>query len=132
MAQEKKKQEFFNELVPFLKPLQSYIKRRLRIAYLTQEITRPVDNSGDILDRVILNAYENYSHKPDDLALEAWLYQIANKELQSYLSREQSRENAALVLKLCRERNWVPWKKCRLPPTQKENLGFPRTSTTVK
>ena len=92
LAQEKKKQEFFNELVPLLKPLQFYIKRRLRIAYLTQQITRPVDTSGDILDRVILNAYENYSHKPEDLPLELWLYQIANKELQSYLSKEQSRE----------------------------------------
>lgn len=48
--------------------------------------------SGDILDQVILNAYENYSHKPEDLALEPWLYQLANKELQSYLFKEQFSE----------------------------------------
>lgn len=98
LAQEKKKQEFFNEIVPLLKPLQFYIRRRLRIAYLTQQITRPVDTTGDILDRVILNAYENYSHKPEDLALEPWLYQIANKELQNYLSKEQSREKRSASL----------------------------------
>lgn len=92
LAQEKNKPDFFNELVPLLKPLQFYIRRRLRIAYLTQQITKPLATSGDILDRVILSAYENYSHKPDDLALEAWLYQITNKELRSYLSKEQFRE----------------------------------------
>jgi RNA polymerase sigma factor (sigma-70 family) len=92
LAQKKKKQEFFNELVPLLKPLQFYVRRRLRIAYLTQQITTPPASSGDILDRVILAAYENYPHKPDDLALEPWLYQITNKELQSYLSKEQSSE----------------------------------------
>jgi RNA polymerase sigma factor (sigma-70 family) len=72
--------------------LQSYIRRRLRIAYLTQQITEPIATSGDILDRVILNAYENYSHRPKDLALEQWLYQITNKELEGYISEEQSRE----------------------------------------
>lgn len=92
LAQEKNKQDFFNELIPLLKPLQFYIRRRLRIAYLTRQITTPLATSGDILDRVILNAYENYSHKPEDLALEPWLYQITNKELQSYLSKEESRE----------------------------------------
>jgi RNA polymerase sigma factor (sigma-70 family) len=98
LAQEKNKEEFFNELVPLLKPLQFYITRRLRIAYLNQQITRPLASSGDILDRVILNAYENYSHKPEDLALEPWLYQIANRELRSYLSNEQSWEKRSASL----------------------------------
>jgi RNA polymerase sigma factor (sigma-70 family) len=91
LAEERNKQEFFNELVPLLKPLQFYIRRRLRIAYLTDQITKPLATSGDILDRAILHAYENYSRKPKDLALESWLYQITNKELQRYLSKEQSR-----------------------------------------
>jgi hypothetical protein len=117
LAQGKNKQEFFNEFVPLLKPLQFYIRRRLRIAYLTQQITRPLATSGDMLDRVILNAYENYSHKPEDLALEPWLYQVANRELQRYLSNEQSGEKRNASFKGYRARNLVPWKKCRLPPT---------------
>jgi RNA polymerase sigma factor (sigma-70 family) len=92
LAQDRNRQEFFNEIVPLLGPLQSYIRRRLRIAYLTQQITKPIATSGDILDRVILNAYENYAHRPKDLALEQWLYQITNKELDRYISKEQSRE----------------------------------------
>ena len=33
LASEGKRDEFFREIIPLLKPLRSYIKRRLRIAY---------------------------------------------------------------------------------------------------
>jgi hypothetical protein len=64
LAAEKNKQEFFNELLPLLGSLKSYIKRRLRIAHLNSEIRTAAVTSGDIVDDVILHAYENYSRKP--------------------------------------------------------------------
>jgi RNA polymerase sigma factor (sigma-70 family) len=85
-----KKQEFFQQIIPLLNPLKTYIKRRLRIAYLDLQVRTPVYTSDDILDRVVLRAYENYEKKPADLTLEQWLYRIANEILENYLHRRHS------------------------------------------
>jgi RNA polymerase sigma factor (sigma-70 family) len=90
LASEGKKEEFLNQITPILVPLKSYIKRRLRIAYLDLEIRTPVYTSGDILDQVVLRAYENFAKKPENLTLEQWLYQIANEEVEKYLRKRKS------------------------------------------
>jgi RNA polymerase sigma factor (sigma-70 family) len=90
LASEGKKEEFLNQITPILVPLKSYIKRRLRIAYLDLEIRTPVYTSGDILDQVILRAYENFAKKSENLTLEQWLYQIANEEVEKYLRKQKS------------------------------------------
>ncbi len=82
-----RKDAFFQRILPLLGPLKSYIKRRLRIAYLTGEIRTQVYTSGDILDQVVLSAYENYDRKPADLSLREWLYRLANETLDSYLRK---------------------------------------------
>jgi RNA polymerase sigma factor (sigma-70 family) len=83
-----KRKEFFQQTIPLLKPIKSYIKRRLRIAYLTLQIRTPVYTSGDILDDVVLSAYQEYEKKPANLSLEEWLYRLANERLGKYLAKE--------------------------------------------
>jgi hypothetical protein len=56
LAAQQKKEEFFNQITPLLQPLKAYIKRRLRVAYLTLQIRKPVYTSDDILDEVILES----------------------------------------------------------------------------
>jgi RNA polymerase sigma factor (sigma-70 family) len=92
LASEHKHVEFFKKILPLLRPLQYYIQRRLRIAYLTDEIRTPVATSGDILDEAVLHAYENYDQRPSDMTLDQWLYQIANEKLQNYVSTRKSKE----------------------------------------
>jgi len=92
LAAQQNKEEFFQQITPFLQPLRSYIKRRLRIAYLTLQIHTPVQTSGDILDEVLLRAYDNYSKKPETLTLEEWLYQIVNERLEKYLGKRMATE----------------------------------------
>jgi RNA polymerase sigma factor (sigma-70 family) len=89
LADQRSKQEFFQQIVPLLQPLKDYIKRRLRIAYLELQIRVPVYTSGDILDKVVLKAYENYSQKPQSLTLEQWLYQLANEKLDRYIEERR-------------------------------------------
>jgi RNA polymerase sigma factor (sigma-70 family) len=84
------REKFFEQVIPLLNPLKSYIKRRLRIAYLDLQIRTPVYTSGDILDRIVLRAYEEYPKKPDNLTLEQWLYRIANEDLEKYLHKRKS------------------------------------------
>src|SRR5437868_8441371 len=90
LASEGNKEEFFNQVTPLLGPLKSYIKRRLRVAYLTLDIRTPVYTSGDILDRVIFRAYRTFDKKPADLTLEQWLYQLANEILDRYIRHRRS------------------------------------------
>jgi RNA polymerase sigma factor (sigma-70 family) len=91
-AAQGRKEEFFAQITPLLGPLKDYIKRRLRIAYLTLQIRTPIYTTGDILDQVTFTAYENYRHKPPDLTLEQWLYQIANEKLDKYIHGSERRE----------------------------------------
>ncbi len=94
LASEGQKDQFFRQIVPLLQPLKSYIKRRLRIAYLSEEIRTPVATSGDILDDVVLQAYQEYAKRPPDLTLEQWLYQIANRTLDRYLGKQRKTDRS--------------------------------------
>lgn len=90
LALEQKKDEFFARIMPLLHPIRSYIARRLRVAYADQELRTPLYTSNDILNEVILRAYQPYPPKPPDLTLEQWLYRLANEVLEQYLSRRKS------------------------------------------
>lgn len=92
LASAERKDEFFAQILPLLGPLKSYIKRRLRAAHLSMEVRTPVYTSGDILDQAVLRAYQHYEHKPKDLTLEQWLYQITNDILEKYLHERQVTE----------------------------------------
>ena len=92
LAAQQDKEEFLNQITPHLKPLRSYIKRRLRIAYLTLQIRTPVYSSGDLLNRVIVRAYENYEKKPANLTLDEWLYQLANRVVDAYIARRKAQD----------------------------------------
>ena len=92
LAAQQNKEEFFRQIIPLLQSLESYIERRLRVAYLTLQIRNPLYTSGDILDEVVLNAYNNYGEKPETLTLEEWLYQTANEKLERYLRKRMATE----------------------------------------
>lgn len=99
LATEGRQDEFFGQIMPLLGILKSYIKRQLRVAYLDEQIRTPVHTSEDILDVVVLRAYANYLHKPPELTLEQWLYQIANYILEKLLRQQSTGTNAAEVLR---------------------------------
>jgi RNA polymerase sigma factor (sigma-70 family) len=92
LARDGKRDEFFAKIIPLLKPLKDYIKRRLRIAYLDMRVRTPVYTSDDILDEVILRAYEGYDRKPKNLTLEQWFYQLANQALDHYVSKRAAND----------------------------------------
>jgi RNA polymerase sigma factor (sigma-70 family) len=92
LAAEGRREEFFRLIMPLLGPLKFYIRRHLRVAYLDEQIRIPVYTSGDILHAVVLRAYANYPHKPIELTLEQWLYQIANDILEKLLRKQSARD----------------------------------------
>jgi RNA polymerase sigma factor (sigma-70 family) len=92
LASQGKRDEFFREIIPLLKPLRSYIKRRLRGARLTQRADIAVLSSVDMLDDVVLEAYEKFNRKPKRLTLEQWLYRLANEEVDRYVSKRRPTE----------------------------------------
>jgi RNA polymerase sigma factor (sigma-70 family) len=72
--------------------LRRYIKRRLRAAYLDQRIRTEVATSGDLLDSALREAFEELARKPENLSLEEWLYQIANRKVERYIARLEALE----------------------------------------
>ncbi|HEY1469300.1 MAG TPA: hypothetical protein VGF61_09660 [Candidatus Acidoferrum sp.] len=117
------KQGFFDRIHPLLRPLRSYIRRRLITAYANWEIRTPLYTSRDLLDEVILKAYGNYVRKPPDLTLEQWLYRLANEVVRNYIrerkqaarhpsvERLQSKELASLeeLPQLTADAEGEPW-----------------------
>lgn len=91
LASRKKKDDFFARIIPLLGPLRQYIERRFRVAYLERLLAESANTSADILDEVVLSAYQNYDKKPKDLSLEQWLYRLANEKLESHFRRVSSR-----------------------------------------
>lgn len=55
--------------------------------------TETAFTSGGILDEVVLTAYENFDKKAKDISLEQWLYQLANRKLESYLGRASKQDD---------------------------------------
>jgi RNA polymerase sigma factor (sigma-70 family) len=104
LASEGKKEEFLERLAPLLQPVKSYIKRRLRLAYANSEIRSNLYSSDDILDEVILRAYERYGEKPQDLTLQQWLYQLTNRVLEDYLRETKFEERHRVSLEGLRAR----------------------------
>jgi hypothetical protein len=68
------------------------MKRRLRAAYLDQRIRTEVVTSGDLLGSALREAVEELARKPENLSLEEWLYQIANRKVESYIRRREALE----------------------------------------
>jgi RNA polymerase sigma factor (sigma-70 family) len=94
LAAERNWEEFFKQIIPFLHPLKRYIKRRLRAAYLDQRIRTEIATSGDLLDSVLREAFEEFARKPENLSLEQWLYQLANRKVESYIAKRESVEKS--------------------------------------
>jgi len=79
------KNTFGKELLPLLNDLASYIKRRLRFAkYIgIKELTD--FKSPEIVNQVVLAAFNQFMKKPRDFSLEHWLFQLADKQLDKIL-----------------------------------------------
>jgi RNA polymerase sigma factor (sigma-70 family) len=103
LASAGRKREFFAQVLPLLDSLKSYIKRRLRVAYLSLDITTPIYTSDDILNAAILKAYKEYARKPKELTLEQWLYQIANDILDRYIHRRHATDRRRRSLEHLRQ-----------------------------
>ena len=104
LAAQEDKQGFFAQINSLLKPLKRYIKRRLIIAYANWEIRTPLYTSSDLLDEVILKAYENYDRKPKDLSLEQWLYRLANRVVGEYIQDRKAEGSRRASLERLREK----------------------------
>jgi RNA polymerase sigma factor (sigma-70 family) len=104
LAAKRQQRDFFELVVPKLGPLRAYLKRRLRIAYVWGVIRPGLLNSQDLLDEVVVEAYERFAAKPQNLSLEEWLYQIANKVLDKYLKETEFEQKNRVSIERIKEK----------------------------
>src|SRR5258708_38493108 len=96
---------FLEAAIPYFRQLKAYIKRRLRVAHLTFELHEGPYTSDDILEELIVRAYDRYDEKPAELSLRGWLYLLTNDTLEADF-HERERE----------ERRWLRLEDLRMKP----------------
>jgi len=87
--QKEDKQSFTKALIPLLEDLKKYIQRRLRF---TRLLGRNIDNSiksTEVVNQVVVQAYENFKNRPKDLSLEHWLFYLADITLEKLFKEAQ-------------------------------------------
>src|SRR4051812_44696201 len=81
LAREGRREEFFMSLAPLLPGLYGYIQRRLRIEHL-RGVPKGLYTEEDLMEELLTQAFERLDTKPEDVALEPWLYFISNEVLR--------------------------------------------------
>lgn len=91
-------QQLNEKFLHHAEPLKRYIRRRLRLANLIGLVKRNLYATDDILDQVLLIAYENYNERPLNLSLDTWLYRITRDVLNGHLQEQESEESRQMQL----------------------------------
>jgi RNA polymerase sigma factor (sigma-70 family) len=96
LAEQGRKKEFFDMLMPLLGTLRPYVERRLRVGQASGAIRPDEYSVEDIIDEALLKAYENFDSRSSGLSLEEWLYQLANETLEKRLKEGRLEEKHSL------------------------------------
>ena len=73
---------FFDILRPLLRQISSHARRELAIAHLDGTIPRGEVTVGDVLDEVLVRAWERWDRRPVDLPLDRWLIPLVHEVLE--------------------------------------------------
>jgi DNA-directed RNA polymerase specialized sigma24 family protein len=72
---------FLGFLTPLVASLRPHVRRELRIRELAAGTRAALDTPADVLDEVLVRAYERFPQRPRQLALDLWLLGLAEQVL---------------------------------------------------
>ena len=85
---------WFDDVTPYLDDLYDFALREITYLQAIDDL-RPGDLQPDeLVDAVVVSAYEKQQHKPDRLDLRAWLHQLAIDLLDEEVARSRQRRKA--------------------------------------
>ena len=80
---DQQRQLFFDLIKRHLRKLYNYVRREISYSLATGDLPRNQLIVQDVIDTVVLQAYEKFREKPSDVELDRWLVELARKYLRS-------------------------------------------------
>ncbi len=91
-----RREDFFQLLRPLLGFLREHARRELRILELEGVLRRNEVDAAEVLDEVLIRAWERFADRPKKLALDLWLTDLLHEVLETWVKQER-RPHASLA-----------------------------------
>ncbi|MEJ2582694.1 MAG: integrase, partial [Acidobacteriota bacterium] len=83
------REEFFEIIRPVLRNLQQHAGRELVLAQLSGDLPSGFTTVSELVNEVIVSAWERFDQRPDDLPLESWLVNLLHEALETMSEAEE-------------------------------------------
>jgi RNA polymerase sigma factor (sigma-70 family) len=87
-AESGRRREFFEVLRPLLSYLRDHARRELRLLEIEGTLHKGEVTVTDLLDDVIVRAWERYAQRPRDMGLDLWLIQLLHESLDAWIKQK--------------------------------------------
>jgi RNA polymerase sigma factor (sigma-70 family) len=91
-----RREDFFELLRPLLGFLRDHARRELRILELEGVLHRNEVDAAEVLDEVLIRAWERFADRPKHLALDLWLTYLLHEVLDTW-AKQEPRPHASLA-----------------------------------
>ncbi|WP_406696329.1 sigma-70 family RNA polymerase sigma factor [Singulisphaera sp. Ch08] len=82
------RENFFRLLRPLLGHLRDYVRRELRHLEMNGSLHRGEWTVEDVLDEVMVRAWDRFSNRPRDLELDLWLTKLVDEAMSALIMQE--------------------------------------------
>lgn len=83
-----RREDFFQLLRPLLHFLHDHARREVRILELEGVLHRNAVDATEVLDEVLIRAWERFADRPKHLALDLWLTDLVHEVLETWAKQE--------------------------------------------
>jgi DNA-directed RNA polymerase specialized sigma24 family protein len=113
--QDNRSDVFFTWLAPALASLRPHVEQELRLREAEGELAGGRIIPGDVLNEVLVAAYERFSRRPEDMAFDLWLVQLADDIIDRWCreyaadSLEDRVERPSTEPRESSRDSWIEW-----------------------
>lgn len=90
-----RREDFFRLLRPQLRFLRDHARRELKVLELEESLHRREVTVDDLLDQVLLLAWQRFADRPRNMPLDLWLTQLLHEALEQW-ARQEPRPHASM------------------------------------
>src|SRR5262245_49016173 len=90
--QDQQRDQFFKIIEPHLESFNEFVRGEIEYQLATGDLKSEELTPEDVVDTVMLQAYEEYQKNPPKLPLDRWLVMLAMKYIRNEIRRSQREE----------------------------------------
>src|SRR5690606_3474544 len=80
--QEHRSDAFLSFLVPLVASLRPYVDQELRLREINDGLAGEMLNTREVLDDVLVQSWEQFSRRKQEMPIDLWLVQLADESMQ--------------------------------------------------